>query len=156
MAADPPGSGFDTPELEEFLLPYPAEIQKLALEARLRLHEIAGPASDLIYDATTAVCAGLGYTDNPRDCFVNIAIYSDHVTLIFAWGVRLVDPESRLKGGGKQVRHIRLSGIETLHDPYVVGLIDQAAATAVRPAGAVKPIKNVKVYNGPKRRPRRA
>lgn len=137
-------------------MPYPAEVQELALAARLRLHEIAGPANDLIFDATNAVCAGLGYTANWRDSFVNVAVYSDHVTLVFSWGVLLNDPEERLRGDGKQVRHIRLGGIETLHEPYIVDLIRLAAINAKRPSEPLKLVKIVKIYDGPKRRPKPA
>ncbi len=84
---------------------------------------------------------------------MNLAVYSDHVTLVFSWGVDLDDPEKRLKGSGSQVRHIRLAGIETLRDPYVAGLIRQAAERATRPATPIAPCKVVKVYAGPKRRP---
>ncbi|HRF60724.1 MAG TPA: DUF1801 domain-containing protein [Fimbriimonadaceae bacterium] len=146
------GNPFDTSEFEAFLAVYPHAVRELALAARLRLHAIAGPASDLIFDATSAVCAGLSYSHNWRDGFVNIAVYPKHITLVFAWGVRLDDPEGRLKGEGKQVRHLRLAGIDTLHDPYVVGLIRQAATQAVRPDPPLDPVKIVKVYAGPKRR----
>jgi hypothetical protein len=140
-------------ELIQFLAPYPPHVQAIALEARLRLHELVGPAGDLFYDATAAVCSGFCYTDKPADNFVNLAVYSDHVTLIFAWGARLIDPEMRLKGEGSRVRHIRLAGIDTLRDAYVVDLIRQAASQAVRPDVPIEPIKYVKVYRGKKRRP---
>lgn len=111
------------------------------------------PVSEIFYDANSAVCAGFVYTDSVRDSFVNFAVYSDHVTLIFQWGVNLGDPEGRLKGGGNQVRHIRLVGMETLKDPYVVGLIEQASDQAKRPNGPIKPQTIVKVMKGIKRRP---
>ena len=140
-------------ELVEFLSPYPKEVQDLTLGARLRLHEIVGSASDLFFDATSAVCSGLSYTGEPRDNFVNLAVYANHVTLIFPWGVKLNDPENVLRGEGKRVRNIRLKGIETLHDPVVVDLIRQSMDLAARPVAPIEPIKYVKVYNGPKRRP---
>lgn len=143
----------DPIELIEFLTPYPSDVQELTLAARLRLHELVGPASDLFFDATSAVCSGFSYTGHPRDSFVNLAVFAKHVTLVFAWGVRLDDPLRRLKGEGNQVRHIRLAGLETLNDPYVVDLILQASNKAVRPAVEIEPVKYVKVYNGPKRRP---
>ena len=141
-------------ELIEFLAPYPPEVQRLTLEARLLLQELVGPASDLFFDATTAVCSGFSYTGEPRDNFVNLAVYPNHVTLIFPWGSKLDDPEARLNGEGKQVRNIRLKGIETLRDPYVRVLVQQAIALAVRPAIPVEPKRYVKVYQGPKRRPK--
>ena len=141
-------------ELIEFLAPYPPEVQRLALDARILLHELVGPASDLFFDATSAVCSGFSYTGEPRDNFLNLAVYADHVTLIFPWGVKLNDPEGRLRGEGKQVRNIRLRDIETLRDPYVLGLVRQTAELAARPKTTVEPRRYVKVYQGPKRRPR--
>ena len=119
------------------------------------MQELAGNASEFVFDATSAVCAGLALTHNWRDCFVNIAVYPQHVTLVFGYGAALEDPAGMLRGGGKQVRHLRLTSEETLHDPYVVSLVRQAAAQAQRPDAPVAPIKMVKVYEGPKRRPTR-
>src|SRR5579862_1866766 len=101
-------------ELVEFLAPYPEDVRNLCLEGRMVLLEMLAPVTELFYDATTAVCAGFTYTHKPADNFVNLAVYSDHVTLVFAWGARLSDPEGRLKGSGNQVRHLRLSGVDTL------------------------------------------
>lgn len=123
------------------------------LAGRVRLHEIVGPSNDFIFDATTAVCAGLGFTDSARGVFVNLAAYSDHVTLVFQWGVRLYDPERLLKGGGNQVRHLRLTCLDTLSDPAVLDLVRQSAAQYPAPPHGFKPQKFVKVYAGRKRRP---
>jgi len=139
--------------LVEFLTPYPEAVQQLTLDARLVLLEMLYPVSEIFYDAMSAVCSAFTYTGGVRDSFVNLAVYSDHVTLIFSYGVNLDDPESRLKGGGKQVRHIRLAGLETLKDPYVVGLVKQAAEQGAKPLQAVEPHVVVKVMQGPKRRP---
>lgn len=139
--------------LIEFLAPYPPEVQQLTLNGREFLYRMLSPVSEIFYDANSAVCAGFLYTDSVRDSFVNFAVYSDHVTLIFQWGVNLKDPECRLKGGGSQVRHIRLAGMETLRDPYIVGLIEQASDQAKRPSGPFEPQTIVKVMSGNKRRP---
>lgn len=140
-------------DLIGFLAPYPQQVQALALEGRQELLDLLAPVTELHYDATSAVCAGFCYTDNARDNFVNLAVYANHVTLVFAWGVHLADPDGLLKGSGHQVRHLRLMGIETLRDPGVVDLIRQAANNATRMSGEFKPATIVKVYSGPKRRP---
>lgn len=141
-------------ELIEFLAPYPPEVQDLALDGRQYLFDLLSPVTELHYDATSAVCAGFCYSDKPSDNFVNLAVYSDHVTLIFAWGARLNDPEGRLKGEGNQVRNIRLKGMETLRDPYVLGLIEQASNNATQRSETFEPKRIVKVYQGAKRRPK--
>jgi len=141
--------------LIEFLAPYPEEVQALTLEARRFLVERYWPVSEIIWDATQAVCAAITFTGESKDSPVNLAVYAKHVTLIFSRGVDLDDPEVRMKGEGTQVRNIRLvDGMATLQDPYILGLIDQACARAPRPAQPVAPKVVVKVMKGPKRRPR--
>ncbi len=139
--------------LIEFLAPYPEHVQQLTLQGRRFLLERLSPVSEIFWDATQAVCSGFTYTHGTRDNFINLAVYPKHVTLIFPWGTRLDDPEQRLKGEGNRVRHIRLTGMETLEDPYVLGLIEQAQHQATRPPEPLEPITIVKIMNGPKRRP---
>jgi hypothetical protein len=141
-------------ELIEFLGPYPLEIQALALEARLGILELTGPASDLIFDGAATVMAGLAYTGESSDNFVSITVYAEHLTLTFPFGSRLTDPENRLRGDGKLVRNIRLSNMQTLQDPYVIDLIQQASSMAKKPSVPMEPVTYVKVYSGPKRQPR--
>lgn len=139
--------------LRLFLAPYPREVRALMTSGRKRLLELVGPATDLIYDATTAVGAGFSYTGAPRDNFVNLAAFADHVTLVFPWGVKLKDPKKRLKGAGNQVRHVRLASLADLDDPELVKLIEQAAARAPRGDGPPPRKAFIKIYAGPKRRP---
>jgi len=143
-------------DLRAFLTPYPPEVQKLFLAGRAYLLRRFRPVVELHYDATSAVCAALSYTGDLEGVFVNLAAYADHVTLVFAWGVKLKDREGRLRGGGKQVRHMRLAGMDTLRDPYVVDLVEQASAGAPKPEGKVRQHIVVKVYEGAKRRPKGA
>ncbi len=140
-------------ELHEFLACYPADVQATFLVSWDTLRARYQPVVEWIFDATTAVCAGISYGPKQRDVFVNLAAYPKHVTLVFAHGASLDDPEKRLKGEGNQVRHIRMAGPELLDDPYVAALIDQASASATRPEGPVVPEVKIKVYEGPKRRP---
>jgi hypothetical protein len=143
-------------DLVSFLAPYPPEVQRLFLAGRELLLRRLRPVVELHYDATSAVGAGFAYTGDLRGLFVNLAAFADHVTLVFAWGVKLRDREGRLRGGGNQVRHMRLADLRMLRDPYVLDLVDQAAANAPRPDGKVKHAIVVKVYEGPKRRPKAA
>ena len=143
--------GAEPAELIGFLAPYPLGVQELALEARSFLLKMLAPVSELHYDATSAVCAGFAYGSKTADVFVNLAVYPKHVTLVFGWGSSLSDPEKRLRGEGKRVRHLRLASIETLQDPYVLDLISQASNAAIRKPDW-QPERIIKIYNGPKRR----
>lgn len=144
----------DATKLLEFLAPYPSEVQAVAMAARGTLWKLVEPANEIFWDATQAVCSGFTYTEKTTDCFVNLAVYPKHVTLIFSWGVNLVDSERRLKGEGSRVRNYRLADETTVDDPYVIDLIRQAQAAAKRPPEPMNPITIVKVMNGPKKRPR--
>ncbi len=140
-------------ELIEFLQPYPAHVREFALAGRLFLLEKLWPVTEIYYDAVQAVCSGFTYTGEVRDNFVNLAVYSNHVTLIFPFGAELSDPDGRLKGNGTRVRNLRLSGMETLHDPYILELIRQSSEIAPRPLDPVEPGVVVKVMKGNKKRP---
>jgi hypothetical protein len=143
------------PELIAFLAPYPTDVQALMISGRRRLLALVGPATELLFDATSAVCAGFSYTGQARDNFLNLAAFPKHVTLVFSWGATLTDPGKVLKGEGSRVRHMRLASLADLKRPEVVKLIRQAAAKAPRLAVPLKKHgKVVKVYAGPKRRPK--
>lgn len=145
----------DHSKLLEFISPYAEPVQRIMLESRLKLWDMLAPVNEIFWDATQTVCSGFTYTEKTSDCFVNLAIYANHVTLIFLWGVKLNDPEGRLRGEGSRVRNYRLVDASTLDDPYIVDLIQQASDTAKRPAKPMEPITIVKVMNGPKKRPTR-
>lgn len=127
-------------ELAGFLASHATEIRDLVFAAQEMFQELCGPASNFYFDATNAVCAGIGYTHRWQDSFVNTATYATHVTLIFSDGISLPDPEGRLKGVGVRVRNIRLKGREDLEDPYLRRLIVEAATLARRPSQPIEPI----------------
>ncbi|MEQ1831273.1 MAG: hypothetical protein ABL921_35330 [Pirellula sp.] len=139
-------------QLQEFLSFYPDDVQEIAMECRRILLERVGPATEIFWDATNAVCLGFSYTDNVSENFINLAVYPKHVTLIFPNGVKHDDPHRVLRGEGNRVRNIRLTGPETLSLPSVRDHIMQAKEIAFRGEeqefGFI-----VKVMNGPKKRP---
>ncbi|HEY6236276.1 MAG TPA: hypothetical protein VIW69_14350, partial [Candidatus Elarobacter sp.] len=71
-------------------------------------------AVEMVYDSYNALVVGFGAEERPRDAVFSIAVYPDHVTLVFIWGADLFDPGKLLRGEGNQVRHIRLDGPQTL------------------------------------------
>lgn len=137
------------PALVEFLAPYPDAVQEVAYAARAILYARFAPVSEIFYDATQAVCLGFTYTDHERDNFINLAVYANHVSLIFPYGAQLDDPEGRLKGTGTRARHTRLIGADDLEDRYLTGLISQARNRAVTPADPFPEATIVKSMKGP-------
>lgn len=144
----------EPPEYLEFLAPYPLETQELARALRQRMLAILPPCIETVWDATNAVGVAFGFTERNPDHFIHLPVYTKYVNLGFSFGASLDDPEGRLVGAGARIRHMRITSVEQLEDPYVLGLIEQAWKTAPQPKGAVEPRTIIRVMEGPKRRPR--
>jgi hypothetical protein len=121
----PPGK-----ELRQFLGAYEASIGELALALRSMVLEETPTANELIYDAYNAVAIGFSFTDRPSEAFCHIAVYSRHVNLGFQHGADLPDPEKRLIGSGKQVRHLKIANPLDLNNPDLRSFLRAAAARA--------------------------
>ncbi|MBC8063554.1 MAG: DUF1801 domain-containing protein [Chlorobia bacterium] len=144
----------EPPEYAEFLAPYPSEVQRLAQDLRKRLLELLPPCIETVWDATNAVGVAFGFTERNADHFIHLPVYTKYVNLGFSHGAQFADPENRLKGTGSRIRHLRLTSLENLEDPYVQDLIRQAHEGAVRSKEPVEPRSIIRVMDGPKRRPR--
>lgn len=113
--------------LRELMQDRREEVIKIALQARKAVLKIAGPCSEIIYE-TYCISNAFTYTGKQGQGFIHIATYADHVNLGFDRGTELEDPENRLKGTGKLIRHIRLNNITDVRDDSVIQLIAQAVA----------------------------
>lgn len=143
----------EPPEYLQFLAPYPGATQALARAVRLRLIALLPDCVETVWDATNTAGLAYGFTEHNRDHFIHLPTYTKYVNIGFSQGASLRDPEGRLKGTGARIRHIRLDRPEELDDPYLIDLIEQAVASAVRPQGEVEARTIVRVMEGPKRRP---
>lgn len=140
-------------EYVEFLAPYSPTIQALARSLRLRILELLPPCIETVWDATNAVGVAFGFTEKNADHFIHLPVYAKYVNIGFSHGAMLNDPEGRLQGKGSRIRHIRLTTLQDLDDPYLIGLIQQAHESAVNSGGPVEPKTIIRVMDGPKRRP---
>ena len=146
----------EPPEFVEFLAPYPIEVQELARGLRKRVLELLPPCIETVWDATNAVGVAFGFTEKNADHFIHLPVYTKYVNLGFSFGAQLRDPEGRLKGTGTRIRHLKLTSLVELEDPYVLDLIQQAHESAPRAEEMVEPRSIIRVMAGPKRRPRQA
>jgi hypothetical protein len=147
MENDPPA------ELFEFLAPYSSSIRELFLGARELVYEVAADATESVNDAPYTVSTNYTYTHSYVLGFLHIAAAQKHVNIGFDYGVDLTDPERRLLGDGKRVRHISLRAMKDLKEPYLHDLIRQAQARAHRPPEPREPQTIILRMNGSKRRP---
>lgn len=146
------------PQLIEFLEPYGEATTRLALAARDFVLDQEPSAIELIYDAYNAVSIGFSLSDGLRDAFCHVAVYSQYVNLGFNSGAMLRDPERRLQGTGKMIRHLRIERKEDLRNPEIREFVRLAVAHArsqASPRIARKPVPQaiIKAIYPKKRRP---
>lgn len=147
----------DEDRIAGFLGRFAPEIAALAQACRTRLQQLIPRGQELVYDNYNALVFAFGPTPRASDAVLSIALYPRWVTLFFAYGVDLPDPQALLVGSGSRVRSVRLGSVQVLDTAPVLALIEaacapQAVAFAAAPALATI-IKSVSARQRP-RRPR--
>ncbi len=112
-------------------------------------------ATILVYDNYNALAVAFGAGERMSEIVLSLAVYPRWVSLFFARGVELPDPDGMLAGGGGRMRHVRLTGPEMLGDPRVEALIAAALARAEQPIDPDAPGALVIKSISAKQRPRR-
>ncbi len=142
-------------ELDSFIDRYTPEIAKMARAALSRMRRKIPAAKLLVYDNYNALGIGFSPTEKASDVILSIALYPKWVSLFFLQGAALPDPERRLKGEGKRVRHIALQRIEILDEPAISALIDAAISTSSERLNTGRPGPIIIKSVSQKQRPRR-
>jgi hypothetical protein len=142
-------------QLSGFLGKFDPKVARVARGACRRLRRLLPGALELVYDNYNALAIGFGPTERASDVIMSVAVYPRWVSVFFMRGARLPDPLGLLRGGGKQVRHIVLTGPETLDRPGVRALVRSALKShprALDPAQARRTIiKSVSARQRPRR-----
>ena len=142
-------------QLDGFIAKFTPEIGAMARSVLDRMRELLPGAIEMVYDNYNALVIGFGQEERPSDAVFSVVVYPDHVSVCFIWGAKLPDPQKRLKGGGKQVRHIRLTSADDLDIPGVRDLIAVANQRAKVPIDGRGDRKLVIRAISAKQRPRR-
>jgi hypothetical protein len=111
--------------LRELMQDRNEDVVKIALAARKAVLKAAGQCSEIIYE-TYCISNAFTFTGKQGQGFIHIATYTGHVNLGFDRGTELDDPEEKLEGTGKLIRHIRLNSVADVRDHSVIQLITQA------------------------------
>jgi hypothetical protein len=105
-------------ELIRLLSRFELRVGELGLALRAMILEEAPFASERIFD-TYALALTYSLTDKWADSFCHVVVYTKHVNLGFNRGAELNDPDGRLEGSGKLIRHIKVKRGEDLTKPYL-------------------------------------
>lgn len=112
--------------LLKFMSVYPGHVQDKALRLRENVLKEAPNAFELIYDSYNALSTAFSFTDDLKEAFCHIALYSKHVNLGFNYGSELEDTNSLLIGSGKHIRHLKIKNTEDLESPHIQKFIEKA------------------------------
>lgn len=115
--------------LRTFLARYDPTVARVAMRARARLRRLLPGALELVYDNYNALAIGFGPTERASDVICSIALYPRWVSLFFMHGAELPDPDRRLSGAGRRVRHLVLTRAEMLDEASVRRLVASAVAS---------------------------
>jgi hypothetical protein len=101
-----------------------------------------------------ALAIGFGPTERTSEAILALVFYPKWVSLFFL--ARIGRSAQVTQGSGNSVRHIVLQSAETIDDPGVEALIEQALATAKVPMGVNTPSGKLVIKSvSEKQRPRR-
>ena len=125
----------DSPEkqLASFLAKYSPEIAGLARAARRKMRKRYPTALELVYDNYNALAIGYAPSERASEGIFSIALFPRWVSLFFLQAKGLPDPQKKLQGNGTVAKHIVLPSPESLDDPAISSLMQEAIARAAIP-----------------------
>jgi hypothetical protein len=151
----PPPATPPDKQIAGFLAKFDPALAKKIQAGRVILRKRFPTAVEIVYDNYNFLVFGFATTDRPSSTIVALAANSKGVGLSFYWGATLPDPHKILQGSGSQNRFIRLPTPETLSDPQVAALINDAEAQAKIPlsqsARGYTLIKSISAKQRPRR-----
>ena len=110
------------------------DLTDLYEDLRMFILEECPGANELLYH-THALTSLYSVTEKMTDGFCMLPIYSNHMNLGFNKGTLLPDPEGLLRGTGKLIRHIPITGKNDYRNSPVKVLIKAAIELALEDAG---------------------
>jgi hypothetical protein len=141
-------------QIDSFVARYSPEIASQVRRARADLRGLIPKGYELVYDSHNALIFAFGPTARASEVVISIAGYPNGVTLIFAGGKALEDPQGLLEGTGATIRSIRLAPFSVLRSRPVRALIRQALAAQAHSFKQAPTLTTVLKAISPKRQPR--
>ena len=87
-----------------------------------------------VFDAGDGILV-IGTGRSMRDFLFAIIPHKTHVNLQLADGVDLPNPDGRIEGTGKRIRHVKVRSIEDAGAPWVRAVVAAQLALRATPAG---------------------
>ena len=142
-------------QLAGFLAKYDDGVQELARKLRRRMKRRLPGMLEMVYDNYNFLVIGYGPTERPSEAIFSLVMAPRWVTLCFIEGALLKDPHKLLKGGGNQVRNVRLPSEADFDNPQLQALMDQAIGLSEVPLDPKQKSRLIIKSVSAKQRPRR-
>jgi hypothetical protein len=120
-------------QLDSFFAKYDPPIAAFGRGVLVKLRKRLPGAVEMVYDNYNGLVIGFGPSEKASLAIFSIVLFPRWVTLCFLQGAGLPDPQRRLQGEGKVVRHMRLESFSVLDEPYVQNLMKLALRRAKVP-----------------------
>ncbi|MFT3720003.1 hypothetical protein [Pseudorhodoferax sp.] len=115
-------------QIAEFIARYTPEMAASIRACRAKIRSFFPRGFELVYDNYNALVFAFGPSGRSSEAVLSLAAYPGWVTLFFAKGNALSDPDSLLQGKGKHIRGIAKMVPEQLSSAPVMRLIAEAMA----------------------------
>jgi len=112
--------------LNEYLSAYNEKIKNICLKLRSFVSKSQPEANQLIYDGYNAVSIVFSLSEKMQDAFCHLAVYKNHVNFGFNRGAEIKNPELKLEGKGKLIRHYKVKDMENLPERELSILLNKA------------------------------
>ena len=112
--------------IDDFLAICSPAVRDLAQQLRGLIRRVMPTAIEQVDLPSNLI--GYGFDRTYAGLICAITPYKTHVSLLFAHGATLPDPEHLLEGEGKAARRVRITTSAEIDDPAVQALLRSAAA----------------------------
>ena len=117
--------------LNEYLSVYDEQVRDICLKLRSFVAKSQPEANQLIYDGYNAVSIVFSLSDKMRDAFCHLAVYKNHVNFGFNRGAEIKNPELKLEGKGKLIRHYKVNDLKNLPKEELSILLEKAVTISL-------------------------
>ena len=115
----------DPVAFEAILEPCSPAVAEIARRARGLILAVLPGAYEIVWERQRIA----GYGTGPKkmsEHFAHLTLHKAHCGLGFNYGAELPDPEGRLEGSGKLIRHVKLHSAEEVDGPALRQLLEAA------------------------------
>src|SRR5690242_6688577 len=107
---------------------YTPDIARQGRGALAKLRKLMPNATQLVYDNYNFLVVGFGPSERASEAVLSLVFAPKWLSICFIYGKGMPDPAKLLRGGGNQVRTLRLASPKDLDAPAVRALIKTAVS----------------------------